>query len=145
MKIHENFRIIYSTVAVTNQEVIFSWSPYLFSRPDLEKCYHFTQLAIELNEMEEGVCPTDARVRPDQRHMEEGNWDDANKIKVLLEEKQRAARRKREAEVAEAAAEGTWDHGFIQDMPSIHPFESNVKFWQCKVMIDSNPLNPCRL
>lgn len=75
-------------------------------RPELEKCYNFTQLAVELNEPEDGVAPTDARLRPDQRKMEEGDWDEANRLKVLIEEKQRATRRLREREAAEAAAEG---------------------------------------
>ena len=43
--------------------------------------------------MEAGVAPTDSRHRPDQRQMEEGNWDEANRVKVLLEDKQRAAAR----------------------------------------------------
>jgi len=43
--------------------------------------------------MEPDVAPTDSRNRPDQRQMEEGNWDEANRVKVLLEEKQRAAAR----------------------------------------------------
>ena len=75
-------------------------------RAELEKCYNFTQLAIELNELEEGVSLTDSRLRPDQRLMEEGRWDEANKVKILLEEKQRAARRKREQEAAQAISEG---------------------------------------
>jgi len=62
-------------------------------RPELERCYHFTKFAIELNEPEAGVAPTDSRNRPDQRLMEEGSWDEANRVKVLLEEKQRAAAR----------------------------------------------------
>jgi len=62
-------------------------------RPELERCYHFTKFAVELNEMEPDVAPTDSRNRPDQRQMEEGNWDEANRVKVLLEEKQRAAAR----------------------------------------------------
>ena len=32
--------------------------------------------------MEEGVAPTDTRHRPDQRFMEEGEWDKANEEKV---------------------------------------------------------------
>ena len=32
--------------------------------------------------MEEGVAPTDARRRPDQRLMENGQWDEANTEKV---------------------------------------------------------------
>ncbi|KAJ8953651.1 hypothetical protein NQ314_007258, partial [Rhamnusium bicolor] len=73
---------------------------------DSDKFYNFTLLAAQLNEPEEGVAPTDSRLRPDQRLMEEGNWDDANKEKVRLEEKQRAVRRQREAEAERAAAEG---------------------------------------
>jgi len=60
---------------------------------ELERCYHFTKLAVELNESEPGVAPTDSRNRPDQRLMEEGNWDEANRVKMLLEDKQRAAAR----------------------------------------------------
>ena len=77
---------------------------YLFDRPELEKRYNFTQLAVELNEPEPGVAPTDSRNRPDQRLMEEGKWDDANTIKVAIEEKQRASRKVRES-LMEAAAE----------------------------------------
>uniref|UniRef100_V5G398 Oxysterol-binding protein 1 n=1 Tax=Anoplophora glabripennis TaxID=217634 RepID=V5G398_ANOGL len=72
---------------------------------DSEKFYNFSLLAAQLNEPEEGVAPTDSRLRPDQRLMEEGKWDDANKEKIRLEEKQRAVRRLREAEAEQAAAE----------------------------------------
>ena len=67
-------------------------------------------MAVELNEPEEGVAPTDSRNRPDQRLMENGEWENANKTKILLEEKQRAARRRREAEAAAAAAQGKQTH-----------------------------------
>jgi len=63
-------------------------------RSELERCYHFTKFAVELNELEPGVAPTDSRNRPDQRLMEEGNWDEANSVKVLLEDKQRASARR---------------------------------------------------
>lgn len=63
-------------------------------------------LAAQLNEPEEGVAPTDSRLRPDQRLMEEGRWDEANREKLRLEEKQRAVRREREADAEKAAAEG---------------------------------------
>lgn len=75
-------------------------------RPGSDRMYNFTSLAITLNEPEEGVAPTDSRLRPDQRAMEEGRWDDANKLKQELEEKQRAARKKREAEMEEASKRG---------------------------------------
>ncbi len=61
-----------------------------------EKYYFFTRFACELNEPEDDVAPTDSRLRPDQRLMEDGEWDEANREKVRLEEKQRATRRMRE-------------------------------------------------
>ncbi|KHN76445.1 Oxysterol-binding protein 1 [Toxocara canis] len=56
---------------------------------DADKMHNFTQFAIELNEPEEGVAPSDSRRRPDQRLMEEGHWDEANAVKQRLEELQR--------------------------------------------------------
>jgi len=73
---------------------------------EAEKYYNFTRFACELNELEEAVAPTDSRLRPDQRLMEEGSWDEANTEKVRLEEKQRAVRRKRELEAELALQEG---------------------------------------
>lgn len=55
--------------------------------------YNFNQFAIELNEPEQGVAPTDSRLRPDQRLMELGRWDEANTEKERLEVKQRRKRR----------------------------------------------------
>lgn len=64
--------------------------------------YYFSELALTLNEHEEGVAPTDSRLRPDQRLMEKGQWDEANTEKQRLEEKQRLWRRRR----AEACSRG---------------------------------------
>uniref|UniRef100_A0A3B3B8Y1 Oxysterol-binding protein n=1 Tax=Oryzias melastigma TaxID=30732 RepID=A0A3B3B8Y1_ORYME len=75
-----------------------------------ENMYYFSSLALTLNEPEEGVAPTDSRRRPDQRLMEEGQWDEANAEKQRLEEKQRFARREREREAVKAVSldeEGT--------------------------------------
>ncbi|KAK0416292.1 hypothetical protein QR680_012401 [Steinernema hermaphroditum] len=105
-----------------------------------EKMYHFTKLAVELNEPEEGVAPTDSRVRPDQRLMEEGNWDEANKKKVELEDKQRAVRRRREAEAERAMQNGDayqeyepkWFHQKQDELTGsiIHVF--NGDYWKKK-------------
>lgn len=65
--------------------------------------YYFSSLALTLNELEEGVAPTDSRRRPDQRLMEDGRWDEANAEKQRLEEKQRTTRREREREAVKAA------------------------------------------
>ena len=67
-----------------------------------EDMYNFTDFALLLNEPEPGVAPTDSRLRPDQRLMENGDFDQANVIKHKLEEKQRAKRRAREALAAKA-------------------------------------------
>uniref|UniRef100_A0A8C5E5Q3 Oxysterol-binding protein n=1 Tax=Gouania willdenowi TaxID=441366 RepID=A0A8C5E5Q3_GOUWI len=69
-----------------------------------ENMYYFSSLALTLNEPEEGVAPTDSRRRPDQRLMEDGQWDEANAEKQRLEEKQRMVRREREREAVIAAS-----------------------------------------
>ncbi|XP_029289424.1 LOW QUALITY PROTEIN: oxysterol-binding protein 1-like [Cottoperca gobio] len=69
-----------------------------------ENMYFFSSLALTLNELEEGVAPTDSRRRPDQRLMEDGRWDEANAEKQRLEEKQRIVRREREREAVKAAS-----------------------------------------
>uniref|UniRef100_A0A8C5HQ74 Oxysterol-binding protein n=1 Tax=Gouania willdenowi TaxID=441366 RepID=A0A8C5HQ74_GOUWI len=64
---------------------------------DYELYYGFTRFAIELNEL----CPelkdvlprTDARFRPDQRHLEEGNVEMASSEKQRIEDMQRARRK----------------------------------------------------
>ncbi|XP_036617635.1 oxysterol-binding protein 2 [Trichosurus vulpecula] len=70
------------------------WKKYPLPE-NAENMYYFSELALILNEPEEGVAPTDSRWRPDQRLMENGQWDEANSEKQRLEEKQRMIRRKR--------------------------------------------------
>ncbi|MEE6508668.1 hypothetical protein FKM82_022239 [Ascaphus truei] len=84
------------------------WKKYPLPE-NAENMYFFSDLALTLNELEDGVAPTDSRQRPDQRLMEIGKWDEANVEKQRLEEKQRAVRRKREAEAVEALEEGKSD------------------------------------
>ena len=85
---------------------------------DSTQQYNFTELAVQLNEPEDGVAPTDSRLRPDQRLMEEAKWDEANQTKIRLEEKQRAARKKREQEYA------------LKHPNSAPPSESSSNFYQ---------------
>ncbi|XP_034289037.1 oxysterol-binding protein-related protein 2 isoform X1 [Pantherophis guttatus] len=73
------------------------------SRPsNSSQMYNFTSFAVTLNELEKGMedilAPTDCRLRPDIRHMENGEIDMASKEKERLEEKQRAARKDRAKE-----------------------------------------------
>lgn len=60
---------------------------------DSQNYYNFTIFACQLNELEKNVAPTDSRLRPDQRLMEIGQWDDSNKEKFRLEEIQRERRK----------------------------------------------------
>nr|CAD7198943.1 unnamed protein product [Timema douglasi] len=107
---------------------------------DSERYYNFTELACQLNEMEEGVAPTDSRRRPDQRLMENGLWNEANVEKVRLEEKQRTARRIREANAEKAAAEGKPYPPYepIWFKKERDPWTGNIfhmyqnKYWECK-------------
>lgn len=63
--------------------------------------FNLTPFAITLNDcpkdtLKPYLCPTDCRLRPDQRAFEIGKYDDANDLKIAQEEKQRATRRARE-------------------------------------------------
>ncbi|KAG8762948.1 hypothetical protein FRC11_006895 [Ceratobasidium sp. 423] len=75
------------------------WRPNPFP-PFADQYYGFTAFTITLNELTPDLVrvmpPTDSRSRPDQRAMEEGRIDDADQLKIQLEEGQRARRRARE-------------------------------------------------
>lgn len=63
--------------------------------------FNLTSFAITLNGIDNNLKrylpPTDTRLRPDQRAMEDGEYDLASDEKVRVEEKQRAARKRRES------------------------------------------------
>lgn len=69
--------------------------------PDAPRVYGFTTFAAALNEvtpLEEGrLPPTDSRLRPDQRALEDGEVDRAEALKARLEERQRGRRKVLEA------------------------------------------------
>jgi len=92
-----------SSLEIGDSKVLWKKNPI---DPEADKYYFFSKFTCELNEPEEFVAPTDSRLRPDQRMMEEGRWDEANTEKVRLEEKQRAVRRQREVEAELAQQEG---------------------------------------
>ncbi|KAF4566138.1 hypothetical protein EYR40_002047 [Pleurotus pulmonarius] len=62
--------------------------------------FNLTPFAITLNDCPDSLrsilCPTDCRMRPDQRAFELGLYERANDLKNAQEEKQRATRRARE-------------------------------------------------
>ncbi|WCJ38609.1 Oxysterol-binding protein-related protein 1D [Euphorbia peplus] len=62
--------------------------------------YNFTPFAVTLNELTPELSgklpPTDSRLRPDQRHLENGEYELANAEKLRLEQLQRQARKLQE-------------------------------------------------
>ncbi|XP_043712899.1 oxysterol-binding protein-related protein 1C-like [Telopea speciosissima] len=62
--------------------------------------YNLTRFAITLNELtaglQEKLPPTDSRLRPDQRCLENGEYEMANAEKLRLEQRQRQARKMQE-------------------------------------------------
>lgn len=68
--------------------------------PKFPTRYNLTRFAITLNELTPGLKeklpPTDSRLRPDQRYLENGEYEKANAEKLRLEQRQRQARKMQE-------------------------------------------------
>lgn len=62
--------------------------------------YNLTSFAITVNELtpglQEKLPPTDSRLRPDQRHLENGEYEKANAEKLRLERRQRMSQKLQE-------------------------------------------------
>uniref|UniRef100_A0A7N6A4X5 Oxysterol-binding protein n=1 Tax=Anabas testudineus TaxID=64144 RepID=A0A7N6A4X5_ANATE len=100
---------------IPGSELIWKITP----RPDNSaKFYAFSTFAMQLNELDksmEGVIPpTDSRLRPDIRAMENGDIDSASAEKKRLEEKQRMARKNRTKSTEE------WKTRWFQQGPNPH-------------------------
>ncbi|KAK4433675.1 Oxysterol-binding protein-related protein 1C [Sesamum alatum] len=69
--------------------------------PKFPTRYNFTRFAMTLNELvpglKEKLPPTDSRLRPDQRCLENGEYEMANAEKLRLEQRQRQARKMQES------------------------------------------------
>lgn len=98
-------------------------------RDNAENMYFFSSLALTLNEPEEGVAPTDSRMRPDQRLMEAGLWDEANVQKQRLEECQRLERKRREAQATQALEEGE-----VERTGTVSAFDDAVTIYSIIIM-----------
>ncbi len=100
--------------------------------------YFFTKYACNLNyideEMKKSLPLTDCRRRPDQRLMEEANFDQAAAEKHRLEEKQRAVRKHREKNHIEYKCKY-----FEQVLDSISGemmYKYNGKYWEMRKKMD---------
>lgn len=97
--------------------------------------YNFSLFTMALNEWTEDdqrtrppLPPTDSRLRPDIRKMEEGDIETAGKEKDRLEEKQRAVRRVMEKQREEW--QPRWFRLTRHDITGQDVWVSNDKYWQ---------------
>lgn len=88
--------------------------------------YNFTIFASQLNEMESNVAPTDSRYRPDQRLMENGDWDESNREKLRLEEHQRERRRLNDD------VKPIWFTRRKDDTTGNFVYKYSGNYWECK-------------
>lgn len=90
--------------------------------------YCFNSFTFTLNQFEANTAPTDTRLRPDIRLMEQGQWEQSDETKVVLEDKQRAKLRPLEKE-----PEPIW---FRKEVDPLNANESRYVFtndyWKCK-------------
>ncbi|XP_062148246.1 oxysterol-binding protein-related protein 1C-like isoform X2 [Alnus glutinosa] len=89
--------------------------------------YDLTRFAITMNELTPGLKeklpPTDSRLRPDQRCLENGEYEMANSEKLRLEQKQRQARQMQES--------GWKPRWFAKDKSS-HTYRYIGGYWEAR-------------
>jgi hypothetical protein len=100
--------------------------------------FNLTPFVVTLNALTESLRsklpPTDTRLRPDQRAMEDGEYDFAAIEKNRVEEKQRAARRAREAKGEEFKPK--WFDKRIDPVTGEEYWETNGQYWKAREMGD---------
>lgn len=104
-------------------------------KPGAEFQYNYNEFLLNINHVSEEhlktICPTDSRLRPDQRALENGNLQLAASEKHRLEEKQRAKRKERELR------HETWKpKWFVKEAspsgePSVFIYKENGKYFEC--------------
>ncbi|KAL6280087.1 hypothetical protein ACE6H2_016968 [Prunus campanulata] len=95
------------------------------SKPPNVTRYNLTSFAITLNELtpglQEKLPPTDSRLRPDQRHLENGEYEKANAEKQRLEKRQRMSRK---------LQENGWKPRWFQREGEDGPFRYIGGYWE---------------
>ncbi|XP_066152873.1 oxysterol-binding protein-related protein 2 [Euwallacea fornicatus] len=95
--------------------------------------YQFTTFAMSLNEVETGMektlCPTDSRLRPDIRKLEQGDIDGAAIEKNRLEEKQRDANKRRKSKSTEQYTPRWFSHE-LNPHTQQDDWISNGNYWK---------------
>ncbi|KAK2706338.1 oxysterol-binding protein 1-like [Artemia franciscana] len=113
-----------------NQKKHVLWSAK-FPPKEAEKYYNFSEFACQMNEIEDGVAPTDSRNRPDQRLMEETHWDEATMKKFWLEDRQRKIRKQREVE-SWPEYEPVWFKKKMDPVTNSLMYFYKGGYWECK-------------
>ena len=94
--------------------------------------FNLTPFVLTFNHIDDKlrpwIAPTDSRLRPDQRAMEDGEYDFAAKEKNRLEEAQRSRRREREATGKEFTP--AWFTKARCDISGEEYWKFNGKYWQ---------------
>lgn len=94
--------------------------------------FNLTPFVLTFNHIDDKLrpwlAPTDSRLRPDQRAMEEGEYDFAADEKNRLEEAQRARRRVREAKGEEFVP--AWFYKTRCDVTGEEYWQFNGKYWE---------------
>ncbi|AQZ17616.1 OSH2 (YDL019C) and SWH1 (YAR042W) [Zygosaccharomyces parabailii] len=102
--------------------------------PRPEAPFHLTPFAITLNAPQPRLlpwlAPTDTRLRPDQRDMEEGLYDEAGDEKHRLEEKQRAKHRKRLEN--HETYKPLWFHKETHPITKAEYWQYNGEYWKLR-------------
>ncbi|KAG9354015.1 hypothetical protein JZ751_012139, partial [Albula glossodonta] len=131
-------KIIGSSRAIGGQKTLYKtespwqlWRKYPLPE-NAENMYYFSSLALTLNEPEEGVGPTDSRLRPDQRLMEAGLWSEASAEKQRLEEKQRERRKRREGGVEGEVHWPLWFERRTDPFTGENSFVYKGGYWEAK-------------
>ncbi|KAK4447481.1 Oxysterol-binding protein 2 [Podospora aff. communis PSN243] len=102
--------------------------------------FNLTPFAVTFNHLDDNlrpwIAPTDSRLRPDQRAMEDGEYDFAATEKNRLEEGQRARRREREAKGEEFVP--AWFTRERCEITGKEYWKFNGKYWERRAKAGPN-------
>ncbi|CAG8535573.1 1697_t:CDS:10, partial [Acaulospora colombiana] len=101
--------------------------------PEEPLLFNLTPFAVTLNDLPDSlanwIAPTDSRLRPDQRALENGLYDLANSEKMRLEEKQREKRKNRDQDLRRNHA-ARWFRRAIEPDTGENYWEFNHEYWE---------------
>ncbi|GME58719.1 oxysterol binding protein [Neofusicoccum parvum] len=123
-------------VGVKDKQAILIWQCH--ERPTGIP-FNLTPFVLTLNALPERLkpilAPTDTRLRPDQRAMEDGEYDLAATEKNRVEEKQRATRREREAKGEEFRPQ--WFTKAVDETTGEEYWKFNGEYWKMRNKVAS--------